>query len=513
MNKVRVRAAPSPTGKVHIGNIRTYLYNYLLVRKYGGANIIRIEDTDQKRKVPQGVEAMIEAYEAYGITFDEGPHVGGLHGPYVQSERKEIYSKYAHELVEKGAAYYCFCTEKRLQEVRSRQQENKERVMYDRACRNLSKEEAQKRVNAGEKYVVRMKFPLAGFTEFNDVIYGKIRINNNEIDDMVLLKSDGLPTYHFAVVVDDHLMQVTHVIRGREYLTQTTRNVFLYNAFGWEQPIWVNVPQILNPDGKGKLSKRHGAMPALAYLRKGYLKEAVINYIMLCGWSPPPEKSNQDDIYSVEELISLFDLTRFQKAGARYDQKKLDYINGKHIRNLSIDKLCSVIISWGENLVLKPFITDKYEDPEPWEASLKQKISKLLPLWKADLNKFKRILELVQERMVLLSDILDSTLFFYEQIKSPELSTVKGLAAYESTVLENAKEKYTEVFNGYNDLSDISQEKWVADVRSTADEFGIKHGDLFMLVRVLICGSEFSPPLFECLQLLGKKEVLARLSQ
>ena len=501
METYRFRAAPSPTGKVHIGNIRTYLYNYLLAKKYGGVNVIRVEDTDQARKVPKGTEAMIEAYQAVGITFDEGPHVGGEYGPYVQSERLEIYKEYAHKLIESGHAYYCFCSKERLEEVKEKQRMNKVKEQYDRHCRNISPEDAQKRVDAGEPYVIRMKFPLEGSMSFVDEIYGKISINNKEIDDMVLLKTDGFPTYHFGVVVDDHLMNISHVFRGREYLTQTTRNVFLYESFGWKQPIWVHCPPILNPDGKGKLSKRFGALPAVAYLRKGYLKESIINYIMLCGWAPKLEDSHQDEIYSIEEFIKLFDISRLQKAGARFDQKKFDYINGKHIRKHTLDELVELVFYWANNYVLKEFISDEYTEREPWEFELMEKITKLLPLWKNDIEYFKRALALEFERISMLSELPESLNFFYEDItewNDIDWNTKNHDKKELADALENILPKLEEIFKD----NVFDHEIWEKVVRGYADELGWKHGDMFLAIRSATTGRLQSPPLLDCFAIL-----------
>ena len=278
-NDFRVRAAPSPTGRVHTGNLRTFLNNFLFAKNTKGKYILRIEDTDQKRKVRGGIEAIVETLSLYGIDFDESPIKGGDFGPYIQSERLELYKKYALELVEKGFAYYCFCSEERLEKLR----QEEERTTYDRFCRDLNKQEVEEKLKEGTPFVIRMKFPLDGLTEFKDEIYGRIKVKNTEVDDQILLKSDGFPTYHFAVVVDDHLMNISHVFRGREYLSQTPKNVFLYKSLGWDEPKWIHTPHLLNPDGVGKLSKRKGAMSAISYLRKGYLPEAVLNYLALCG--------------------------------------------------------------------------------------------------------------------------------------------------------------------------------------------------------------------------------------
>lgn len=502
----RARAAPSPTGRVHTGNLRTFLNNFLAAKHANGANILRIEDTDQQRAVKGGVEGIVETLELFGITFDEGPSQGGQFGPYVQSERLSLYQKYVEQLVEKGAAYYCFCSKERLDEVREKQQKNGQKAMYDRFCRDIPLSDSKKRIEAGENYVVRMKFPLEGIMSFTDEIYGKITVENKEIDDMVLLKSDGFPTYHFAAVVDDHLMGITHVFRGREYLTQTTRNVFLYDSFGWQQPKWVHTPHLLNPDGKGKLSKRHGALAGVAYLRKGYLPDAVLNYLALSGWSPDPKQAHQDEVYSVDELIEMFDIKRMQKSNARYDEKKLNYLNGKHIRNLSIDEFANHVIKWAEGYVLGHFTADSFDEQPDWVAPLKQKVEKYLPLWKADLKYFKEALTLEHERVTLFSEIPDALDFFYDDSLTWEDSdwnvknhSKKGLAV----ALENLMPKLEEIFKG----GKFEHEPWEKVVRGYADELGWKHGDLFMAVRSATTGRLQSPPLIESFQIMGWERV------
>ncbi len=500
--EVRVRAAPSPTGRVHIGNIRTYFFNYLLYRKFGGANIFRVENTDKKREVVGGVEAMLEAYQALGIEFNEGPHVGGEYGPYVQSMRLPLYKKYAEELIEKGHAYYCFCSEERLTELRERQKAQKMRPMYDEKCRNIPLDEAKQRVKAGEPYVVRMKVPEEGYTECNDLIYGKFRIKNSEIEDQVLLKADGFPTYHLAVVVDDHLMKISLVTRGREWMPSYPKHILLYNFLGWELPEFAHVPVILNPDGKGKLSKRHGAMPAIAYLRKGYLKEAILNYIMLCGWSPEQSKAHKDEIYTVDELIELFDIRKVHKTSARYDQKKFDYINGMHIRRFTDDLLADHVLNWAENIVMKGFIADQFEEPQQWEIELREKVAKYFPLWKKDMKFFITAVGLVRERIVILSDIVDSLAFLYEDELKYNKSDFEGFPTTNLVpILKKLWENINEALAG-----GWKHESWESAVRKTADEFDWKHGDMFMLLRLAVAGRRVSPPLFEAMELMGKEK-------
>jgi glutamyl-tRNA synthetase len=502
----RARAAPSPTGRVHTGNLRTFLNNFLASRHAGGANILRIEDTDKERAVEGGVEAIVETLQLFGITFDEGPVQGGDFGPYTQSERLEIYQKHAFELAEKGHAYYCFCSKERLEKLREEQTKNNQKVMYDRFCRDIPLEEAKKRVDAYESFVIRMKFPLEGSMSFVDEIYGKITVENKEIDDMIILKSDLFPTYHFAAVVDDHLMGITHVFRGREYLTQTTRNVFLYNSFGWNQPKWVHTPHLLNPDGKGKLSKRKGAMPGLVYLRKGYLPEAVLNYLALSGWSPDSKSAHQDEVYTVKELIELFDIKRMQKSNARYDEAKLNYLNGKHIRKLTIDQFADTVVDWAERFVLGEFIADRFDAQPEWTAELREKVSKYFPLWQKDIEYFKKALALEHERITVLSEIPDALDFFYEQDLTWEDSDwntknhdKKSIAEALSAILPKLEEIFSK--------GEYSHDLWEKVVRGYADEIGWKHGDLFLAIRSATTGRLQSPPLIESFEIMGWEKV------
>ncbi len=502
-NEVRVRAAPSPTGRVHIGTIRTYLFNYLLYKKYGGANIFRAEDTDKKREVEGGAEAMLEAFQKVGIVFTEGPGIGGDFGPYIQSERLPLYKKYANELVKKGFAYYCFCSQDRLEQLRETQKSNKMKPMYDRCCRDLTLEEAEKRVANGEPYVIRMKFPKEGYTECHDMIYGDFKVKNSEIEDQVILKADGFPTYHLALVVDDHLMEITLGIRGREWMPSYPKHVQLYKAFGWDVPAYAHVPLILNPDGQGKLSKRHGAMPALAYLRKGYLWEAIWNYILICGWSPEQSKAHKDEIYTPEELIELFDIRKVHKVSARYDQRKFDYVNASHIRRYTVDQLADRIIDWAKNLVLKDFLTDKFDEPQPWEPELREKVKKYLPLWEKDRAYFIKALELERERLIVLSELPDALDFFYddELIWTDEDWNTKNHNKKElADALEGVLPRLDTAFDGGKSFE---HDKWEQAVRGYADELGWKHGDLFLAIRSAVTGRLQSPPLLECIEVIG----------
>lgn len=504
---VRVRLAPSPTGWIHIGTIRQIIFNYLWAKKTGGKFILRVEDTDVKRTVPGGIDSIYETFDAFGIDVDEGPRNGGNFGPYIQSERLDLYKKYAEELVEKGAAYYCFCSEDRLARLREDQMKKKFQPMYDGKCRNIDLAEAKKRVESGEKAVIRLKVPKTGFTEYEDVIHGKLKFKNSVMDDQVLLKSDGYPTYMFAVVVDDHLMEISHVIRGEEYLSSAPKISLVYRALGWEEPYIIQTPNVLNPDGRKKLSKRDGDSSASKYLRKGYLIEALWNFLVLLGWAPSDEDGNPDEIYSKDELIKLFDLRRIQKAGARFLPEKLDHFNGIYIRKLSVDDFYQKVLHWAENFVLHEFISDKVIGYKDWEKDLIDRVEKYLPQWKKDPDATKKALKLIQERIRVLMDIPDQLAFLYEDDLSYHSEDFESL---KSDDIQKVLEKL------WNNLKPVvekgwKQETWEQTIRDTADQFEWKHGDMFMLLRLAVIGSKFSPPLLESMELMGVEKCNQRV--
>ena len=505
-NHHRYRAAPSPTGKVHIGTVRAYLPNFLLARKTGGKNILRIEDTDTQRNVLGSVEAasqaMVEAYETVGITFDEGPHLGGEYGPYIQSERLSIYQTHAEQLVGKGHAYYCFCSKERLAEVREIQNQNKQKPMYDGHCRDIDPNEARRRVENGEPYVIRMKFPKEGVTICHDQIMGDVKFRNSDIEDQVLIKQDGFPTYHLAVVVDDHLMNITTVIRGNDWAPSFPKHVKLYEYFGWEIPEFAHLPLILNPDGRKKLSKRYGANSIVARLREGYVKEGIVNYALLCGWAPDPAVAHRDEIYTMEELIELFDLSRVHNTPARYDQKKFDYINAKHIRRWSLDEFVERVLDWAENIVLKDFAIDQVSGLEDRELEIREKVTKYLPMWRSEPDKLKAALALEQERITILSELLDSTAFFFDEDLNwtdEDWNTKNHDKKELAEALQGILPKLDILFCNEN----VAHEEWEAVVRGFADEHDWKHGDMFMALRSAITGRLKSPPILESIEAMG----------
>ena len=462
---VRTRIAPSPTGEdIHIGTAYTALINYVFARQNKGRFIVRIEDTDQKRLVKGCQTRILESLKWLGIQVDEGPNVGGPYGPYKQSERLDLYKHYAEKLVEKGFAYYCFCSSERLKKLRQEQQKKKLPPKYDGKCRGNSK---LKTTN----YVIRLKVPKTGETSFNDLIRGKITFQNKLIDDQVLLKSDGFPTYHLAVVVDDHAMKISHIIRGEEWISSIPKHIFLYKAFGWKLPIFAHTPLLRNPD-KSKLSKRKNPVWVSWYKEQGFLPEAILNYLALMGWSHPEEK----EIFSADEFIKTFSLERISTSGPVFDLKKLEWMNGVYIRKTQNSKLKTQIYN---------FFEKKY--PEDL-------IEKIIPLIKTRIKK--------------LSELEDLAGFFFTEPKiDPKL-------LYQKT---NNKKQITDAITSYKlqvtsyKKDDFRAEKLEGTARGLAGKLGIKPADFFMLLRVVISGKTVSPPLFESMEILGKDEVIKRL--
>lgn len=501
--KVRVRFAPSPTGFMHIGNFRSALYDYFVAKKNDGNFVLRIEDTDQKRFVPGALESLLRVLDWAGMKYDEGvfekrkikddekfliesanyPDIleVGEHGPYIQSERLETYRRYADELVKNGHAYYCFCEPERLEELRNQQSAAKQAPMYDRYClHNLSPEEINQKLKENCPYVIRLKVPKDEIVEFEDVVRGKISFNTNTTDDQVLLKSDGFPTYHLAVVVDDHLMNITHVIRGEEWLSSTPKHILLYRAFGWVAPKFAHLPLLLNPD-KSKLSKRQGDVAVEDYIKKGYLKEAIINFVALLGWNPGDGETQE--IFSMEELIQKFDLARVHKAGAVFDTKKLDWINGEYIKKLSIDELYEKALPFFEK---KDFYAS---------APVERKTEEYL----------KKILSIEQERLARLSEVGESNRFFFTDIDYPK-ELLKWKEATEDETRASIQ-KSKEV------LEKISESDWTKENLQTIlmETAGEKRGDLLWPLRATLTGEQKSPSPFEVAWVLGKIEALKRI--
>ena len=479
MNKlVRVRFAPSPTGRPHVGNIRTAMFNWLFARHTGGKFIVRIEDTDVARKVEGAVEDILDGLKWLGLDWDEGPGVGGKYGPYIQSERLELYKEAAGRLVAQGDAYYCFCSPERLETMRAEQIKRKQPPGYDRHCRNLSAEERAKREAGGIKPVVRFKTPLEGQTRFNDVIYGDVVFEHSTIDDFVLLKSDGYPTYHLANVVDDHAMEISHVIRAEEWLSSTPRHLLLYRAFGFEPPQFIHHPMILGPD-RAKLSKRHGAVSILEYREQGYLPETMFNFLALIGWS----LDDKTELMSRQELIANFSLERIGKTGAIFNREKLDWMNGVYIRKMTPDEFFAAV---------QPFLMTDI-------AAGKALIS--------DERYVRDILPLVQERARTLAEVADLAQFFFVDQPDYEPSQLTGeKMSRESAVgaLRAAQQKLSQLqaFDA-NSLEGV--------LRPLAAELGLKAGQLFGTLRVAVTGRVAAPPLFQTMAVLGKERCLRRI--
>ncbi|HHV95436.1 MAG TPA: glutamate--tRNA ligase [Clostridiaceae bacterium] len=471
---VRTRFAPSPTGYMHIGNLRTALYGYLLAKKYNGKFILRIEDTDQDRYVEGAVDVIYKTLALAGIKYDEGPDIGGDYGPYVQSERKEIYMKYALELIEKGVAYYCFCDKKRLESLKVSHEGSEAVLKYDRYCLNLSKKEIEKNLAEKKPFVIRQKMPDTGTTSFTDTVYGTITVNNSELDDQILIKSDGMPTYNFANVIDDHLMGITHVVRGNEYLSSTPKYNLLYEAFGWEIPTYVHLPLILRPTGQ-KLSKRAGDPSFEDLISMGYLPEAVVNYVALLGWSP----GTNQEIFSMDELIEAFSIEGINKAPAVFDMAKLTWMNGEYVRKLPLEKFHEFALKY-------------YKDAGLSENIDLVKVSSLLQPRTEVFNAIPEIIDF----LVKLPDY-DISLYTHKKMKTNEVNSLENLKAV-LPVLEK--------------LEDWNNDTIYGTLTKLAEQLGVKSGQILWPVRVALSGKAATPGgASELAEILGKDETLKRI--
>lgn len=484
MKPARTRIAPSPTGRFHLGNARNALFDYLLARKTGGQFILRFEDTDRRRFVPSSEEEIVRVLDWLGITPDESPFHGGKYGPYRQTERREIYQHHAQILVDKGNAYPCFCTPERLEQMRKEQEARKvERVRYDGLCRRLDPDEAARRIAAGEKYVIRFKMPYEGATTGHDHLRGDIVTENKYLDDYVLLRSDGLPTYHLAAMVDDHEMQITHVLRSAEWLPTFPLHVQIIRAFGWNEPIWVHLSVFLKPSGKGKMSKRDTAITMrdgysifVDDLRSlGYIPEGVNNWIALMGWGVA-----EDDVMTFDELIKRFSIDHFTPSPAAINFQKLDHFNGAHIRLLTTEDLARRI---------KPYFID---------AGLE-----------VDNDTLLKVTPLIRERLVTLDDCLAFAAFFFKETvePNPEDLVAKGLDAQQSA--EIARKSYDILAS----LPDLSHQSAEPPMREYVETSGFSASQVFGILRAAVTGQKVSPPLFESMEIIGKEKVLERLQK
>lgn len=475
MTKVRTRYAPSPTGKMHVGNLRSALYEFLIAKHAGGEFMLRIEDTDQERYVEGATEIIYRTLETAGLKHDEGPDKDGGYGPYVQSERMKtgIYLKYAKELIEKGEAYYCFCDKERLESIKTEVVEGKEITMYDKHCLSLSKEEIEANLSAGKSYVIRQNIPNEGTTTFHDELYGDITVENAELDDMILIKSDGYPTYNFANVVDDHTMNITHVVRGNEYLSSAPKYQRLYDAFGWESPVYIHLPLITDENHK-KLSKRSGHASFEDLLEQGFLPEAIVNYIALLGWSPEDNR----EIFTLEELIRDFDYHRISKSPAVFDIVKLKWMNGEYLKAMDFDAF--------------------YEAAEPY---LKKTITKNLDL--------RRIAEMVKTRIEIFPDIAEHVDFF-ETVPEYDISMYAHKKM--KTSPESSLEVLKDILPRLEAQEDYSNDALYAMLCEYVKEKEYKNGYVMWPIRTAVSGKQMTPGgATELMEVLGKEESISRI--
>jgi glutamyl-tRNA synthetase len=479
---VKTRIAPSPTGDFHIGQMRTVLYDYAYAKKMHGTFLLRIEDTDRTRHVDGAEERIMDTITAYGLPWDEGPQVGGQYGPYKQSERLELYKHYALELVEKKAAYYCFCSKERLEGLRKYQQAaHLPTTKYDKHCLSLSSDEVRKNLANGVPYVIRLNVPNDQIIKVRDEILGDLEFPSNDLDDQVLLKSDGYPTYHLAVVVDDYLMKVTHVMRGVDWLPSTPKHVLLYQAFGWNLPVYVHLPNLKEVDERQKMSKRRGSAFAYEFLKEGYLPEALLNFLMFLGWNP----GGEEEIYSLEEFVESFTLDRIQKTDlVSFDRNKLLWMNGHYIRQLDSLKLLVVLTNWAKK----------------WHQAL--------PFDSTPVPYLLKVLELTKDRLKVLGDFASQNSYFFQ---SPQV-TVDQFKKY-------SRDSWQELLVGFAEaFGKVSEADWIKQFleqvsHDYVERAGYSNKEAFMTLRLAITGSESTPPIFDVLELIGKSEVLDRLKK
>jgi glutamyl-tRNA synthetase len=472
---VRVRYAPSPTGYIHIGNLRTALYNYLFARHTGGKFILRVEDTDQARKVDGAVENLIATLKWAGIDYDEGPEKGGEYGPYYQSERLDIYKTHIDILLQKKKAYYCFCSAERLTALREEQQKQKmNQTKYDKLCLHLSDEEVASNIANGMPYVVRLNVDPSSTIKFKDEIRGDVEFSGEVVDDQVLIKSDNYPTYHLANVIDDHLMKVTHVIRGEEWLPSTPKHVLLYEAFGWDVPVFAHLPLLLNPD-RSKLSKRQGDVAVEDYRKKGFLNEALINFIALLGWTAGDDK----EFYYIHELIKSFSLDRVNKSGAVFDIEKLNWLNAEHLRRKSDSDLINML---REDLKSSKYSANDYPD----EYLLK-------------------VIHAMKERVSFIQEFYEKGFYFFEEPTEYEEAGVKKRWKAESPGI---LKKFVEKLSAYENPS---KEDFESVLHETAAEMNVGNGNVIHPLRLAASGVSGGPGIFEILDIIGKEKTINRI--
>jgi len=514
---VRVRFAPSPTGFLHLGSLRTALYDFLFAKKNNGKFILRIEDTDLQRKIPGALESLIKMLNQMGVVYDEGVFFDekisgkiiekGDYGPYIQSRRLAIYQEFALQLVNQGDAYYCFCSKEELEQSRKKQIADGKAAAYDRRCRKLIQEEVEKKLKQKTPHVIRLKVPETGKIEFNDLIRKKVEFDLKNIDDQVLLKSDGYPTYHLAVVVDDHLMKITHVIRGEEWLPSVPKHILIYQAFGWSLPFFAHLPLILNPD-RSKLSKRQGDVTVEDYLAQGYLPEALINFIALLGWSPQGQfavrlsssstssdenASNDQEIFSLVDLIKNFSIEKIQKAGAVFNREKLDWMNGCYIRRMEIDGLTKRCVPY----LIQANLIEQISDSGFKIVDTKEEI---------DFNWLRKIIRLEQERMKRFADLPAAVDFFFKEKIQYDSQLLIWKKSTNQTIKSNlmlVKEKLSQIDN----FQVINIQEVLEKI---AENYG--NGEVFWPIRIAISGRKNSPPPAEIAEILGRKITIERIN-
>ena len=479
MEEVRVRFAPSPTGYLHVGGARTALFNYFFAKRYNGKFILRIEDTDTERLKEDSVSQILSSMKWLGINWDEGPEVGGEYGPYFQSERQGIYAKETNRLLEEGKAYYCFCTEEDIEKEREEQKKKKLPFRYSGRCRNLSKEKIEEYLAQGKPYVIRIKIPHEGSTEIDDLIRGRVVFQNDQLDDYIIMKSNGMPTYNFACVVDDHAMKMSHVIRAEEHLSNTPKQYWIYKALGYELPQFAHLPMILAPD-RSKLSKRHGATSVEEFREKGFLNTSIVNYLTLLGWSP----GENQEIFSMEDTIEKFSLENVSKTAAVYDVEKLKWMNGNYLRTLDLDYITKEAIPYliEEGLVDEDEVDEKYDY-------------------------IKRVVDVVREKVKLLPEIADASTYFFKDIEEYEPRGVKKRFRKEgvSELLERGRDTLEK-------LDKFDVETVEKAYRDLIDELGIKGGDIIHPTRLALSGRPVGPGLFDIISILGKETCIKRMN-
>lgn len=472
--KPRVRFAPSPTGYLHVGGLRTALYNYLYAKKNGGTFVLRIEDTDRNRYVEGAVENLIETLNWCGLTYDEGPVTGGDCGPYIQSERLDIYKREVEKLIESGKAYHCFCTAERLTQLREEQQKQNQQTKYDKHCLSLTREERETKIAKGEQFVIRLNVEPGAKVAFDDIVRGHVEFDRETIDDQVLLKSDGYPTYHLANVIDDHFMKITHVIRGEEWLSSTPKHVLLYDAFGWERPVFAHLPLLLNPD-KSKLSKRQGDVAVEDYKKKGFLKEALVNFVALLGWNAGDDR----ELFSLKEMEELFTLERVNKSGAVFNLEKLNWMNFEHLRMKSDAEILAMI---REELAKSEFSSGIYSD-----------------------EYLVNIIHAMKERVNFAAEFVSKCPYFYTAPKEYEQQSI------DKNWKPETPEQLKALSENFAKLQNPDTHAFEQALADTAAALNAGKGKLIHPLRLAVSGISSGPGMFDLLYILGRDEVIRRI--